>query len=107
MSEVRDTLATTIADRQPAFGDLVTNVRTRSRFYAECEPVADIEANVMLGRDARESVLFHIADRAAAAGIQLGDELLALGTEFQVLRRTDNPASLQVEFGAMKITELG
>jgi hypothetical protein len=105
VSETRAILADVIADRAPSFGDAVRDLRTGILFTAEIEEVADIESNMLLGRDARESVIFHVSDRAAAAGIDQDDTLSAIGATFSVLRRTDNPASPQVDFGAMKITE--
>jgi hypothetical protein len=105
VSELRNIVADTIADRAGSFGDVVKNVRTDRPFVAEIQAVADMELNETLGRDARESVTFHILDRLAASEIVLGDELTAIGSRFRILRRSDNPVSAQVEFGAMKITE--
>ena len=103
MSENRDILTAVIADRAPSFGDAVRNLRSGLWLTAEIEQVMDIESNMLLGRDARESVIFHVADREAAAGIEQGDAMAALGARWEVLRRTDNPASPQVDFGAMKV----
>jgi hypothetical protein len=105
LSETRDILTGVIAGRAGSFGDAVRDLRTGKWFTAEIEPVMDIEANVLLGRDARESCVFHVADRAAAAGIQMQDVLLAIGEKFSVLRRSDNPGSPQVDFGVMKLSE--
>lgn len=105
MSETRDTLAAVLAGRASVFGDPVRNLRSGTWLTAELEAVADIEANVLLGRDARESVIFHVGDRAAASGILLNDVLAALGEKFRVLRRTDNPANPQVDFGTMKLSD--
>lgn len=104
MSELRSILTETIAERETLFGDSVVNVRTNRAFTAEIQPIADMELNSALGRDPRESVTFHIRDRASAAEIVLGDFLTALGERFKVLRRSDNPVMAQVEFGCMKIT---
>src|ERR1017187_5315642 len=105
VSENRNVLSAVITERASSFGDPVRNLRSGRRFTAEIEAVQDIEANVLLGRDARESCIFHVADRAVARGILMQDELEALGERFSVLRRTDNPASPQVEFGLMKLSE--
>ena len=105
MSETRDILTGVIAGRAGSFGDAVRDLRTGLWFTAEIEPVMDIEANVLLGRDARESCVFHVADRTAAAGIQMQDVLGAIGEKFTVLRRSDNPGSPQVDFGVMKLSE--
>jgi hypothetical protein len=104
MSEIRDILTTAIADRESVFGDAVVNVRTSRNFTAEIQPVSDMELNATLGRDPREAVTLHVRDANAAGEIQLGDLLTALGATFKVLRRSNNPVSVQVEFGAMKVT---
>lgn len=103
MSELRSILAEVIADRAPSFADVVTH--SSGSLSAEIEEVQDIEANVLLGRDPRESVIFHIQDRGGTSAIAINDTLMALGQTFRVLRRTDNPVSNQVDFGAMKITD--
>ena len=105
MSETLDIISSVVAEREPTFGDHVTNLTTGKRFIAEIEAVQDIESNMLLGRDARESVVFHVASRVAAQQVSQGDVLQALGNRFSVLRRTDNPASPQVDFGAMLLTE--
>ena len=105
MSETRDILTGVIAGRACSFGDAVRDLRTGLSFTAEIEPVMDIEANVLLGRDARESCVFHVVDRDAAAAIEMQDVLAAIGEKFTVLRRSDNPASPQVDFGCMKLSD--
>jgi hypothetical protein len=105
LSETRDILTGVIAGRAGSFGDAVRDLRTGLWFTAEIEPVMDIEANVLLGRDARESCVFHVVDRAAAELIGMQDVLGAIGEKFSVLRRSDNPASPQVDFGVMKLSE--
>lgn len=71
----------------------------------EIQAIQDIELNAELGRDARETVTFHVADRDKAAQIKLNDVVIALGQQFRILRRSDNPLTIQVEFGAMKVTD--
>jgi len=106
MSLTRSILAGAIADREMLFGDAVTNTRTGRKFFAEIQPIADMELNAALGRDAREAVTFHIRDKVAAAEINLNDQITVDGLgKFTILRRSDNPISSQVEFGAMKITD--
>ena len=105
MSEFREAVAAIVADRQCGTAEGCVNLRSGLAFSAEIEPVADLELNTALGRDPRESVLFHVLDRAAAAGINQNDRLKALGAVFVVLRRQDNPASPLVEFGCMKLVE--
>ena len=104
MSEIRSIIADVIADREATFGDAATNDRTKRNFTAEIEPIADMEMNEALGRDKREAVLFHIRDRAAADELVTGDTVSTLFGKFKILRRSNNPISLQVEFGAMKVT---
>lgn len=109
MSEARDIISEVVSDRQKWSGDSVQNLTTGLFFTAEIEPVSDMELNTELGRDARESVLMHVVDREAAAELNLADEvemtLLGIVTRFLVVRRSDNPADPQVEFGLMKLTE--
>lgn len=104
MSAVRDIISDSIADRETVFGDAATNARTGRNFVAEIQPVADMEMNAAIGRDPRESVTFHVRDRVAAAEIVLNDRINTIIGQFQILRRSDNPISAQVEFGAMKVT---
>jgi hypothetical protein len=104
MSELRDIVTDSIADRESVFGDAMVNVRTTRNFMAEIQPIADMELNATLGRDPREAVTFHVRDLVAAAEIQLGDLITAIGSTFKILRRSNNPVSAQVEFGAMKMT---
>lgn len=104
MSEIRNAITAAIADRESVFSDAVVNVRTARTFFAEIQPIKDIELNAAFGRDARESVTFHVRDRAAAAELVLNDTVTALGATYKILRRSDNPISIQVEFGAMKVT---
>lgn len=81
----------------------VRNLRSNLAFKAKIQPIQDVELNSELGRDHRESVLMHTRDFAAAAAIEMNDRLIAVGETLQVVRRSDNPASLHVEFGCMKI----
>jgi hypothetical protein len=74
-------------------------------FMAEIQPVADMALNVALGKDPRESVTFHVLNAVAAAGINIGDIIFAIDGKFRILRRSDNPIGVQVEFGAMKVTD--
>lgn len=103
MSEIRNIISATIFDRQPAFGDVVKNLTTGKSFTAEIQPIADIGLNEAYGRDPRESDTFHVLDSDAADCVSKGDVLSALGVQFKVLRRSNNPASVQIEFGCQKI----
>ena len=105
MSEILNTLAAVVSDRAPTFGEAVADLTNGLKFNAEIEPIQDIEANVLLGRDARESVIFHIQDRTNTAQVSLGDVFSALGEKFLIIRRTDNPAGVMEDFGAMKLTD--
>lgn len=105
MSEILNILTQVVDARAPTFADTVKLQRTGATFLAEIEPITDIEANVLLGRDARESVQFHVASRPAAAALLLNDVIEALGEQFKVLRRSDNPGQVMVTFGAMKLVE--
>ncbi len=107
MSEARDIIRDTIADRQDFTGDAIENLRTGTKFTAELEDVQDIELNTALGRDARESILVHINDRIVSAEIRIGDKLrcviYGITVLLDVLRRKDNPTDPQVEFGCAKV----
>ena len=103
MSEIRNVIAATITDRQPAFGDVAVNLNSGEKFTAEIQPIADTMLNEAMGRDPRETDTFHVLDKVAASKINKGDELQALGETFTVLRRTNNPASVQIEFGCQKV----
>lgn len=103
MSLVRDLTAVGQMATAPFEEDLVTNLRSGKIFNAKIEPVVELELDTDLGRDARESDNFHVRDRAAAADIRKGDQLLALGSKFEVLRRKDDPATLHIEFRAMRL----
>lgn len=110
MSEARDLLENIVTERQIWTADSVTNLSTNRPFDAEIEPVAAIELNTDLGRDARESVLIHVLDQAAADDIPiktlLSVRLFGKQIKLRVLRREQNPSNLQVEFGCMKVTTL-
>lgn len=107
MSESRDTLADVVSERQAFTGDRVTNLRTGKEFTAEIEPIEDIELNTELGRDAREVFLLHVSDREAADALPHKNRVSFSfrGQDFigEVVRRKDNPANLQVEFGCAKV----
>lgn len=108
MSILRNVIQDSVAVRQSWTGEAVTHLRTNTQFIAEYEERQDIELNAELGRDARESALLHVSDRAAAA-LLIQNDLLTIslyGTayRFRVLSRTDNPGSPLVEFSLQKIT---
>jgi hypothetical protein len=107
MSESRDILAQVIDDRQVFTGDSVLNLNTGRRFVAELEEIADRELNTELGRDAREEVFVRVEDRTAMAEIDITTRLLVtlngVDVALMVLRRSDNPVSLQTEFGCTKL----
>jgi len=109
MSSLRDVLSDVIADRQSFTGDQLVNLRTGKTFTAEVEEIQDIELNTELGRDAREAVLIHVQDIGAAADQNMGDRLLltlsGVQSILQIVRRKDNPGSVQTEFGCKKIVD--
>ena len=109
MSDFRETIRDVVVDRESGTAELCRNLRTNATFSAEIEEIQDTELNTELGRDARESVLMHVSDRTVAAAIvsQQHVAILLYGAwaEFTVVRRQDNPAKPQVEFGLMKRTE--
>jgi hypothetical protein len=107
MSETSEVLSDIVADRQSFTGDQVKNLRTGKTFTAEIEEIQEIDLNTELGRDARETVLVLISDRTTAADQSLNDQLqftrYGQTWKCKILRREDNPAKPQVEFGCMKI----
>lgn len=109
MSELLDNLADIVDDRAPGTSCLVVNLATGDKFNAEIEMVQDIEINDALGRDSRESVLMHVRNRISASKLNIGGivqiPLLGRNEKFAILRRTDNPADPQIEFGLMKQTD--
>lgn len=109
MSELLDNLADIIDDRLPGTSCLIVNLATGWKFNAEIEPIQDIELNEALGRDARESVLMHVRDRKALLELNLTGivqiPLLGRNEKFSIIRRRDNPADPQIEFGLMKIVK--
>jgi hypothetical protein len=106
MNELRELLRDTVRDRMSITGDTVTSLRTGRTFSAEVESVANLELNTELGRDPRESVLLHVADRVESSLLKVNDKvkLIIFGEEvtLRVCRRDDNPANAQVEFGCAK-----
>lgn len=112
MSETRDILAAAIAERQPAFGDAVViqrnGVNLPVQLFAEIEPIADIETNMLLGRDARASNIFHILRASTTEQILENDIFLALGQRYLVLVRSgeDNFANPQMKFETAALTDL-
>jgi hypothetical protein len=110
MSLIYNVIADIVAERQPVFGDSITNLDTGRTFVAEIEAVQDIELNEGLGRDPRESIILHVADREAAAECIAQKTLVRFSmygvtATFKMVRRQDNPASSQVEFGCVKVVE--
>ncbi len=108
MSELRDILAGVIGERLTFTGDTVTNLRNGKTFTAELEEVPDIELTTELGRDPREQVILHVADRAAVALQVVNDRCQVLingqTVVLQLIRRSDNAVSLQTDFYCQKVT---
>lgn len=109
MSEFRDAIADVVADRETGTGEPCRHLPSGIRFLGEIEEIQDQELNTEMGRDAREQVLLHVRDRAATAVIQKSHKvsvtLYGVPATFLVVRRKDNPASPQVEYGLMKLTD--
>lgn len=106
MSEFHDIIADVVSDRRSSTTTRVVNLRTGLEFRAEVEPVADMILNTELGRDARESVLLHVArDEAEQLAKKDDVEFVLFGQleRHRILRRSYNAANPLVEFGCMKI----
>lgn len=108
MSEFREAWAGIVEDRLVGTGEACVNLKTGDPFTAEIEEIEDTELNTELGRDPREAVLMHVSDSAVAAAIECQQQVLITLygqlAKFKVLRRKENPASPQVEFGLMRLT---
>ena len=107
MSEARDIIGAVVSERENWTAETCKNLADGTTFNAEVEQIQDIELNVALGRDARESVTIHVLNQTAADGLTMNGfvsiQLYGRWQKFQVLRRSNNPASPQVEFGLMKV----
>lgn len=106
MSLVRDMAAVGQLATADYEEEVCKNLRTGLSFRAKVQPIADMELNTELGRDAREAVTLHLRDRDAAAAQNMGDKIEAIGQTFQIVRRTDNPATVHVEFGCIEIASV-
>jgi len=82
--------------------DEVKNLTNGRNFRAKIEPISDIELLTELGVDNREVVMIHTRDSAAAAEINSQDVMSAIGRKFKMIRRVNNPASLHMDFAAVK-----
>lgn len=80
----------------------VTHLPTKKIFRAKIVPVADVELNVALGRDAREAVTFHFRDQSVFQVVNDQDLVAAIGAKFRLTKRTNNAASLHLEFGGIQ-----
>ncbi len=103
MSLARQFAAAGQAATAPFEEESVTNLRTNRKFRAKTPPISDIELLTELSLDNREACMVHTTDRAAVD--EIGDRmeyLQFLGSKFQILKRSDNPASLHVDFVAVK-----
>jgi hypothetical protein len=109
VSEFREVIRDVIADRESGTAELCKNLKTGRDFSAEVEEIEDVELNTSLGRDARERVLMHVLERAAAEEIRPQSQIQIIfygrKTKFVVTRRKNNPGDPQVEFGLMLWTD--
>jgi hypothetical protein len=106
MSEIRDTIADVISDRETMFGDVFKNLRTGRTFWAEASDLGFLALSGASTKDLREKIKFWTSDRDAAEEMLETDNLLFNGVSLMVLpdSRVDNPASPQVSFECIKIT---
>ena len=103
MSELLDIAGHIVDDRDSAFADTVTSLRTGNTFRAEIEGISDLELMTELGVDSRASHWLYVRDKSA--DISSLDKLTALGAVFQVLPRSapDSVASPQRKFLVMQL----
>jgi hypothetical protein len=105
MSEFRDTIRNIVIEREVGTSENCRNLDDGTFFTAEVEEIQDIELNTEFGRDAREQVTMHVSDRAAAMKLwsqeRVSVQLYGQWNTFIIIRRKNNPASPQVDFGLM------
>ena len=101
MSELRQIAGFGIADRESAFADLVTNLRTNLKFNAEIQEIEDTALNTELGIDARATTIFYIRDKTVL--VVAAEIWSAIGAKFMVLPRNapDNPSTPQLKVFCM------
>jgi hypothetical protein len=104
VSELLDIAGHIVDDRDSAFADTVTNLRTGLTFRAELQGISDLELMTELGADPRASHWLHVRDKTA--DIQANDRLSVLGVTLQILpgHVPDNVLSPQRRFTAMQLT---
>jgi hypothetical protein len=105
VSEIHDIIGATVDDRASVTTDPIINQRTGATFYAEIESNPDVALDAELGKDLREQVVLHVHD--AGADIKAQDRvtftLFGQLVTFQIIERSNNPASPFVEYRAKKI----
>ncbi len=110
MNELRAALADVVAERIAFTSDPCVNLRTGLTFLAEIEPVDPLIVATELGEDPREVVIVHVTDTQDAAGINDQDQIqMNLGqgnVVYQVVKRRNNAANLQVDFWCRQVTNL-
>ena len=109
MSEITNILAQVIDDRAPWTTDPVTNLTTGKVFTAEIDGSPDpLIVATELGEDARNVVILHVSDDAAAYAISKGDRvqftLFGETVVCQVLKRRDSVGQPQTDFWAQQLT---
>lgn len=109
MSDLRDTLADIVNERETFTGEFCKNLVDGSRFTGEFEDGQPIELREAMGRDKRESAILHVTDDAAAEKLidQQKIQVLLYGAwnNFKIIGRTRNGGSPQVDFSLMILTE--
>lgn len=109
MSETRNVVRDTVTDRLYATADQIVNLSSGRTFSAEIEEVQDIELITELGRDAREKIILHVLDRAAASdlklGMKVGFAMDGVNCVFQILSSKDNPGGVMTDFECARIAD--
>ena len=72
---------------------------------AKVVPIPDIEIQIAesLGRDAREALLIHVTRDKKK--IELRSDVKWGNIDLRILRMSDNPTKVHIEYGAMILTE--
>ena len=109
MAEQHQLAADFVQDRAGYTTDPVTNLRSGAVFAAEIDGSPDAALILMeVGEDARNMILLHVNDDAAAYALLKDDlvqfTLFGVTVRGRVLKRRDSAASPQTDFWVMQLT---
>ena len=106
MSELRDLLQSSVAERMFGTGEQCWDLTSGLRFMAEYEPGLPIEQREALMADPRECGKIHVTDAAAINALLENGKikilLYGVWSTFTLLKRDNNAGNVQVSFGVMQ-----